>query len=128
MKTLLLFRTSSRLLIITALAIVGAAGVACDGGHHDEDFPEVDCGVVEVKGYAEMTVWASCTSCHSFELSGAERRSAPAGVNYDTYEGAMADPEHAAVEVASGSMPPADGVSDAEKDELYAWVRCGMPP
>jgi len=39
----------------------------------------------------------------------------------------MMDADHAALSVADGTMPPEGGLSSAEKDDLYAWVRCGMP-
>ena len=74
-----------------------------------------------------MTPRRPCTSCHASTLTNADRQSAPEGVDFDSYEAAMADREHAASEVAAGTMPPGGGLTDAEKDELYAWVRCGMP-
>ncbi len=93
---------------------------------HDE-IPEVDCDAVQVKGYAEMTIWDSCTGCHSSALMGDDRANAPVGVDFDSFASAMMDAEHAAGEVAAGAMPPGGGLSDAEKDELYAWARCGTP-
>ncbi len=98
-----------------------------DGDDGHDSYPEVDCDAVEVKGYSEMTIWDSCTGCHSSGLMGADRSDAPVGVDFDTFEAAMAEIEHAASDVAAGAMPPGGGLSDAEKNELYVWARCGTP-
>ncbi|MCB9749070.1 MAG: hypothetical protein H6713_03585 [Myxococcales bacterium] len=119
-------RSRSHLIIAAALALVGLAGLACDEDHGG-DYPEVDCSTADVKSFAEMTVWGSCTSCHSSALSGSSRQSAPEGVDFDSFEAAMAQADHAAAEVAEDEMPPGGGLSEDAKNELYAWARCGTP-
>lgn len=94
-----------------------------------EDVPAIDCDTTDVPAYAEVSIWPSCTNCHASTLTGADRMGAPEGVDYDTYEAAVANADAAVEEVAEGKMPYPDGsgVSEEEKQSLYAWVECGTP-
>jgi uncharacterized membrane protein len=102
-----------------ALALVVAA---CDGGSG------ADCSKVvkfsEVKAFTN-----NCTSCHATTLEGANRQDAPADVNYDTYAEATKEPEEAIEQVEKGEMPPPEAapLTDAEKEELVTWLKCGTP-
>jgi uncharacterized membrane protein len=107
----------------TLLSLV-AVGCASEG-----DLPEVDCATVQVDSYAQVTGFAKCTGCHSTQVSGAARNSAPAGWNFDTYAGASHDPTQIVHEVYEGAMPPSGypPLTAVEKDQIYAWGLCGAP-
>lgn len=115
--------------LVSALFILGSlASFGCSGG--GEDLPEVDCETVTVPTYSQVTALDKCTTCHSSTLTTpVDRNNAEEGYNFDTYEGAV---EHATAmvdEVYHGSMPPAGepDLTEAEKDQLYAWGLCGTP-
>jgi uncharacterized membrane protein len=93
----------------------------------EEELPEVDCSG-DVPVYADVAAFDKCTMCHSSELSGADRRSSPATINFDTFEGAEMQATLAAQEVKEGAMPPSGSgitLTADEKDELYRWALCG---
>ncbi|MBK7827083.1 hypothetical protein [Nannocystis sp.] len=96
---------------------------ACSGATN------VDCKQVTVPKYAAMTAWARCTNCHSSSLSGGSRAGAPSGINYDSYDAAVADADIALSQVDSGSMPPSGSpkLSAAEKDQIINWASCDTP-
>lgn len=82
------------------------------------------------KGF--MTTY--CTSCHSSELRGGERRGAPPDHDYDTQEGVQVDPTHLDLAAAAGpgahndSMPPyGPSPTLAEREQLGRWLACGAP-
>lgn len=114
-----------------ALSLFSFGLVACgDSGDGDEAgmIPEVDCTATPAKKFSEMSaVWAKCTACHSSAVTGAARGGAPVDINYDTYAAAKAEATPAASEVAEGAMPPGGGLTDAEKEQIYAWAQCGTP-
>jgi len=89
--------------------------------------PEVDCDEVDVPAYEDLTIWSACTGCHDASLSGPYRRGAPEGVDFDTYDAAVASAEDAAVEVNIGNMPFTGTVSEDDKEAFYAWALCGTP-
>jgi hypothetical protein len=94
------------------------------------EVPEVDCDAEEVPTFAEVAAFEKCTTCHSSELSGAERNGAPADDNWDEYEEAMEHAELIAHEVFEGEMPPEESgitLTAAEEDDLYLWALCGAP-
>lgn len=96
---------------------------ACGG----DDMPAVDCAAVTPPTFANVALFNSCVGCHSAALSGNERFGAPGDVNYDTYAAAVANADHGVHEVESGSMPPVGSVSEADKQDFYAWAMCGTP-
>lgn len=118
--------TSLRTLVF-ALALAPLSLAACG----DDAEPQVDCNAKAVPKYSEMqSVWAKCTLCHSSTLTDpAARMAAPTQYNYDTYEAAKAAADIAVDEVQEGAMPrpPADKLTDDEKDQLYRWAACGTP-
>ncbi len=102
--------------------------VAACGGEEGENIPEIDCVATPPLKYSEMAaVWAKCTSCHSSSVTGAARANAPAGINFDTFDAAKAEASPAAAEVAEGAMPPGGGLTEDEKQQIYAWAQCGTP-
>ena len=115
--------------LVSALFAFGSlAALACSGGK--EELPEVDCETVTVPTYAEVTGLNKCTTCHSSTLTTpADRNDAPHGYNFDTYDGAVEHATKMVEEVYGGDMPPAGepDMTEAEKDQLYAWALCGTP-
>jgi uncharacterized membrane protein len=127
---------TGRIFSIALMTLVGATTAACgdsgsDGvGGGGSTGPQVDCASVTVKGYSELTIWSTCTDCHSSTRVGAQaRQSAPEGSNYDTYELAKQTAEEAQDQVFKGLMPPSgfSQPTESEKRDLYAWVQCGQP-
>ncbi len=84
-----------------------------------------DCSTAPT--FSEVTLFASCTGCHSSTLEGADRNGAPADINYDTYDAAVQNAEHGLDEVEEGAMPPNGSVSEEEIQALADWIACGMP-
>lgn len=117
------------LLFVLSLFSLGLAACADDGsGSEAGEIPEVDCTMTPALKYSEMSaVWAKCTACHSSAVMGAARGGAPVAINYDTYDAAKAQATPAAAEVAEGAMPPGGGLTEDEKQQIYAWAQCGTP-
>ena len=71
---------------------------------------------------------AYCVDCHSSERAGSiARNSAPDGVDYDTYEGAVENAEAGNARIQADTMPPSgDGLSDEEKQLFQAWIDAGL--
>jgi len=96
-----------------------------DGSADPQPEPADEC--VDSPPFAEVTAFAKCATCHDATKSGADRKSAPPRVNFDTAAGADAAAEGAVGMVRSGAMPPrASGLvlTDSEKQQLYAWASC----
>jgi uncharacterized membrane protein len=116
---------------LVRLSLVVCAGLflAC-GGSDDPPAPLVDCTMVTVPKYSQLTAaLPKCTACHSSALTGAARNMAPVGANFDTYEAAKAKATLAASRVSFGQMPPAGStpLTADEKAAIVAWGSCGAP-
>lgn len=112
----------SRLALCALLLPLG-----CQPAGPPEQPPEVDCDEVSVPAYEDLGIWNSCTGCHASDLTGPYRRGAPEGVDFDTYDAAVALAEDAAIEVNIGNMPFTGTVSEDDKEDFYAWALCGTP-
>ena len=115
-------------LVAAALSCVFA--VACTtGGNGDLQLPDnVDCNGTPPT-FAQVTGLTKCAACHDSNKTGAARQKAPGDIDFDTQAGAEAHAEKAASEVNTGAMPPASSgitLTDAEKQQLYAWALCPM--
>lgn len=91
-----------------------------------DDLPEVDCATVDPLPFSQVTLLVGCTGCHSTTFEAGSRNGAPVGIDYDTYEAAMASAEVGVESVYAGRMPPA-GAPEADKQAFYAWALCGQP-
>lgn len=111
----------SRLLLLPALLC------GCQPAGPDEVPPTVDCDEADIQAYEDLPIWTSCTECHASDLTGAWRKGAPEGVDFDSYDAAVAEAEDAAIEVYIGNMPFTGDVTEEEKEQLYAWALCGTP-
>ncbi len=91
--------------------------------------PEIVADACEDANYvaADSFLLTWCTSCHSSQVVGDDRYGAPPGVNFDI-PASLADWADAAADRTSdGSMPPAGGPSDEERQALVDWVACDLP-
>ena len=98
------------------------AGTGGDPGYD----PECD---ESMPTYDQVTVFAKCMNCHSSSKMTAERKGAPAEVNFDTKSAADASANRAAAMVKSGAMPPRSTgliLTDMERQKLFAWAKCAM--
>jgi cytochrome c5 len=87
----------------------------------------------------KLQVLASqCMTCHSKGLSGGARNGAPADVNWDSYADATGfrtsgTPPYDQISkrgntrVQAGTMPPAGGLSAAQKQLFQKWIDSGWP-
>jgi len=67
-----------------------------------------------------QVVFAKCTQCHTgFAADG--------GVALDTYAGVRANLSYAANEINTGSMPPKNPLSMAERNLVQKWISQGAP-
>lgn len=99
--------------------------IGCSG---DPPPPEPACEATW-EGFAQpfLTTW--CLPCHSASVTGDDRHGAPETVNFDTYASTVPWTEAIALVAGDpeGWMPPAGGVTDAERAALREWVACGAP-
>jgi len=66
-----------------------------------------------------------CTGCHASTLAGFARKGAPAGLNFETIDGAKKFAAKILKEAGGGKMPPAPPKPTAdEKTKLKAWLDC----
>jgi uncharacterized membrane protein len=126
----------------------GGGGGGCGGGssddHHSQDdsehrrasgavCPSSEAPTAQDFGHAFLK--AHCLSCHSASATGATRRGAPAGMNFDTPEEvrqwAAAIDAHSAAGPASVNtqMPPSSHSPPSLDDrvKLGLWLACGAP-
>jgi uncharacterized membrane protein len=80
--------------------------------------------------FEAVTAFIKCRMCHASTRSGADRSGAPPTINFDSEASASANASDALHMVQSGVMPPSSSgikLSDAEKEQLYAWALCVNP-
>jgi hypothetical protein len=136
---------------VGALAVVAGLGIsssACDSG----GVPTIDCTAVTPKPWSQLAILTKCGNCHASsrtEIGTADnqpdgsRHGATIGYDYDTLSftkqvASQAQDDIAGVglhlmppnddprwKVDGGGPPPA--ITEAEKQEFYAWVQCGQP-
>ncbi len=108
-------RLLGRLLVILSMTVSGC--------------PLGDCPDGAEVTYADVEVLFSehCNSCHSSELTGADRQDAPAAYDFDTYTLASEHPSMTWTEVNLGHMPPSTTLSDDDKETIRVWYACETP-
>ena len=67
-----------------------------------------------------------CTGCHSSALGGVDRRGAPLGVDYDTYQAAKVSADDAEKRIQAGVMPPGQPLPSDEKVLFEEWIDDGL--
>ncbi len=123
------------LLGFAMLALLMGHDHAGCGGNSDGAATESDCDPrLRWDNFGQDFMTRYCTSCHSSELTGGERRGAPPDHNYDTREGVQEDPTHLDLAAAAGPaahneyMPPYGPTPTlAEREDLGRWLACGAP-
>jgi uncharacterized membrane protein len=113
------------LLMICGLSVA----TGCGSGDDDDAEPAaIDCST-DTTTYTDVSAFDKCVMCHSSELTGAKRMSAPPEINFDTIEGATATKSlKAPDEIEEGAMPPKDSgvtITKAQGQQLIAWYKCG---
>lgn len=119
-------KTSNWILALGVSCVLACGG---DDGHehgHEHELPEIECPDT-VPSFSMVTAFQKCVPCHDSMKTGAARANAPEGYNYDNYEDAVAEAEHAAHAVYEGTMPPGGSLTEEEKQVLYQWALCGTP-
>jgi hypothetical protein len=116
-------------------------GADHDDGHDEEgpvgpasgaDCPD-DAGMLTYEDFGQPFMEAYCTRCHSSELSGDARNSAPEGHDFDTLEGILLVGDHVDQMAAAGpastnaTMPPSDPKPTMEeREKLGQWLACEL--
>ena len=73
-----------------------------------------------------LTTW--CVPCHSSAVVGEGRSGAPEGIDFDRLEDVrMWAPLILVTTGPDGSMPPAGGITEAERSALAEWIACDLP-
>jgi len=111
--------------ILVLVAACGSDSSDSSDSSEPESDANVDCATAPT--FAEVTAFQKCLNCHSQNLSGAARRSAPASVNFDTESDVLTHADHIEEQVGRGSMPPPGSgitLTDEERQTLLDWVRC----
>lgn len=118
------------------LGVIGCAcACACgdDSSSVESGPPEVECpsDADDVPTFDQVdAISVVCTQCHDSSVSGAQRRNAPASLNFDEYDIAHANAERMATEVYWGNMPPSGSklsLTPDQIEELFLWAMCGAP-
>lgn len=102
------------LLLLVSLAL------GCDPGSCPEDSTVTWADV-------EPLFSEHCTSCHSSQLTGADRLEAPVGYDYDSLENARAHPNWTWAEILLGHMPPAGALGEQDQQMIREWLACDGP-
>jgi uncharacterized membrane protein len=119
---------------VLSLSSLAACSDGTDESQGEEPFPPFngDCSTVKaVPTFAELErgLLVSCRGCHSAQVTGAARRNAPPGVDFDTYEIFSALADNAVLLVENRLMPPpaGEGPTESQRNQLFAWAACGKP-
>jgi hypothetical protein len=125
--------TGADLAVLTAWAEGGAPrGTGCDGGGDadadgdgDSDADADSAAGVDYCHDIQPLLETNCTACHASTLSGAARGGAPVGIDYDTYELAVANAASGNASIQAGTMPPG-GLSPGNRALFAQWIADGM--
>jgi uncharacterized membrane protein len=113
---------------LTLITLCGLTLAIGCGGDDDDGASKVDCDK-DMTTYNDVSAFDKCVMCHSSDLSGSKRMSAPADINFDTFEDATATKAlKAQHEAEEGAMPPKDSgitITDAQRKQLITWYECG---
>lgn len=122
-----------RALLLLLLASCGGEGADLAGiGETASSVHERHCppdSILRWENFGDPFLRNWCTGCHSSDLVGTERRSAPEGIDFDTVAGARRHRERIYLRAADGweTMPPVHGPSPEDRRRLGEWLACGAP-
>lgn len=113
-----------RILMFATLALTSCGEKVADSGAESSD-----CGrkpPLTWDNFGEGMMDKHCNGCHSTLVPRDQRKGAPVGVDFNTYEGVLefADRIHARSVVEPPTMPPGGGPDPTEKVRLEEWLRC----
>jgi hypothetical protein len=98
-------------------------------GCHGEEPQPASCEDASWEALAQpfLTTW--CTPCHASTVLEEDRRGAPVGMDFDTWEGAhlFADAIARRSNDEEALMPPGGGTSPTEREQIARWAECGAP-
>lgn len=108
----------------TSLALVLSLSftVAACGGD-DDDNPSTDCADAAQQMRGAVVVMTSCTNCHAEDA--ANRNGAPDGIDFDSEAKIMT--RESAIRrraITAETMPPSGPLSQAQQDDLAAYLDC----
>ncbi len=107
-------------------ALLSACGKEEGGG--DTAPAPIDCSrepALAWDNYAAGFFDKNCNGCHSSALAGDARYGAPAGFDFDTEAGALAQAERIRVRVVEEqTMPPGGGLTASEMRMIDEWLMC----
>ena len=123
-------RTTPLAGIVLTLALLVASCI------DDVTPPEPDPCATSIVNYENlgapmMLTW--CVPCHSSHLDESQRQEATLNVNFDTYEGVLAQLDRIyarAIDAAfdgDSAMPPSGGPSAIDLELLAEWINCEAP-
>lgn len=120
------------MIVVRALLVLGFTLGACNGPEED---PLCDREVaLTYENWGGGFMDTHCNGCHSSIIAPAQRRGAPAGVDFDTYGGIMSWAERVEDRVITAAaeersqMPPGGGPTAEELEMLHEWLQCGVYP
>ncbi len=76
---------------------------------------------------SDSLLQVSCVLCHDSNKSGADRLSAPVGVDFDTHSGTVASANITNNQLQSATLSPHGPQSQSNKDLFFDWIYAGMP-
>ncbi len=106
--------------LVFAVVLLGAA---CS----DSPLGECPPNSENQQASGSMTMFFTCTGCHSETLTGPDRVGAPEGMDFDTPEQVRAYDEEIYESVVNGSMPPGGGLNDSQIEAVRVYLACGAP-
>jgi uncharacterized membrane protein len=135
-----LVHTAAGLAAVTLSVVVSACSDEHDDGHGEHHGEQVGVATGASCPPNSTLTWDSfgrsfmtsyCTRCHSSQLTGPARQSAPLGHDFDTENGVIVVAEHVDGLAAAGpqavntAMPPSNPMpTEAERRQLGEWVAC----
>jgi hypothetical protein len=98
---------------------------ACSGAEPEP--PSCEDATWEAVAQPFLTTW--CTPCHASTVSEEDRRGAPVGMDFETWEVAhlFADAIARRSNNDAALMPPGGGTTLVEREQIARWAECGAP-
>ena len=98
--------------------------VACGQGSQEGTLDFCDRPTVQSGHMGRSFLLNYCTVCHSSQVSGAQRKGAPEGVDLDSIAGLRTHADRVFERTVDETMPPGGGV---ETEAFLQWLECGAP-
>ena len=114
------------LLSVGVMAMIGALTGCSDKGAADTGGACSRAPALTYDNFGHGFLNQYCNGCHSSIVAESHREGAPAGVNFDTYEGVLTWAERIAARGVpdDASMPPGGGPGSEDRALLDEWITC----